>query len=100
MLPGMDQNLETHESMIRIREDLISSPPLELRRQLTTNPNIPSARQITAVPHSLQSPHDRTTGNHCILPTNNEYYICIFVLKKYLSYSLKYINITFQILRK
>ncbi|XP_026472538.1 LOW QUALITY PROTEIN: protein split ends [Ctenocephalides felis] len=63
ILPGLDQNVESHENMIRIRDDLIGSPPLELRRQAAINPNIPSARQITAVPHSLQSPHDRATDS-------------------------------------
>lgn len=51
MLPGGSDQKELNE----MEEPLGTSPPLELRRTVAT--------QRVAVPHSLQSPQDRTTGN-------------------------------------
>lgn len=53
MLPGSSEQKELAE----IEEQLGTSPPLELRRPASTS------RPTIAVPHSLQSPQDRATGN-------------------------------------
>lgn len=53
MLPGSSE----HKDMAEIEEPLGTSPPLELRRSTSV------PRPTIAVPHSLQSPQDRTAGN-------------------------------------
>lgn len=52
-IPGTAAELKERAE---IEEQLGTSPPLELRRPPSTS------RPITSVPHSLQSPQDRTTG--------------------------------------
>lgn len=55
MLPG---TAEQRELISDADEPLGTSPPLELRRPPSGPP-----RATIAVPHSLQSPQDRATGN-------------------------------------
>lgn len=50
MLPGSSEHKETQD----MEETVRPSPPLELRR--------PASGPRTTIPHSLQSPQERTTG--------------------------------------
>lgn len=61
MLPSVSEQKELNG----MDEPLGTSPPLELRRTVTG--------QRVAVPHNLQSPQDRATGNayNFILPKKN-----------------------------
>lgn len=52
MVPSATEQKELNE----LEEPLGTSPPLELRRTVTG--------QRVAVPHSLQSPQDRATGEY------------------------------------
>lgn len=62
LLPATEQ-----KEMNEIEEPLGTSPPLELRRTV--------AGQRVAVPHSLQSPQDRATGECPLFILSNDVHI-------------------------